>query len=161
VITKAPQSPSPRHEASAEGTFAQASDHRPLWRTLFTLIGALLMAIGALLPWTLNPTRSGIDWSAGPIADLFRGKEPELDHRVAKLACAGAVIILLALLAGWGRLGPKGRLTRLSALLGVLLLVGFLILIGAKTNSGAPAVGAVMIIVGCASAYVGGQLAKR
>jgi hypothetical protein len=65
------------YEVSAEGTFAQASsDRRPLWRTLFTLIGALLMAIGALLPWTLNPTRSGLDWSAGPIADLFRGKEP-------------------------------------------------------------------------------------
>lgn len=151
-----------QHEVSAEGTFAQtSSDRRPLWRTLFTLIGALLMTIGALLPWTGNPTRSGIDWSAGPIADLFRGREPTLDHRVARLACAGAVIVLLAVLAAWGRLGPKGRLTRLSALIGLLLIVGFLILVAVKTSSHGPAVGAVLIIAGCVSAYVGGQLAKR
>jgi hypothetical protein len=59
-------------------------------------------------------------------------------------------------------LGPartNGRLTRLSALLGVLLVVGFLILVSAKTSSGTPAIGAVVISVGCVSADIGGQLA--
>jgi len=40
-------------------------------------------------------------------------------------------------------------------------MLAFLILVGVKSDGSAPAIGAVMIIAGCASAYIGGQLAKR
>jgi hypothetical protein len=151
-----------KYEVSAEGTFSQTvSDRRPLWRTVFTLLGGLAMAVGTLLPWTRGSGRTGFEWTARAISAAFDGKDPNLDPNLANVASAGAVVVLLAGLAVWGRLGVKGRLTRLSSLLGLLGIVGFLVALGVRAGEGTPSVGAIVVAVGCVSAYVGGQLAKR
>jgi hypothetical protein len=152
-----------QHEVTAAGTFTQvASDRRPELRTLFTLLGGLAMIIGAFLPWTSEPERrTGVQWTIPALTGLFDNPGPKLNSSLAKIACAGGVIILLGVLAIWGRLGPKGRLTRQCALIGLLLIVGFLIFLHVRIGGSAPAVGAIVVMIGCVSAYVGGQLAKR
>ncbi len=152
-----------QHEITADSTFAQsASDRRPMLRTLFTVAGALAMILGAFLPWTTDPVRhSGVQWTIPAITGLFDSPGPKLNSAVAKLACAGAVIILLAVLAIWGRLGTQGRLTRQCALLGLLLTVGFLIFVHVRVHESTVGAGAIVVIIGCISAYIGGQLARK
>ncbi len=152
-----------QHEITADGTFAQtASDRRPMLRTLFTVAGGLAMILGAFLPWTSDPVaHSGVQWTIPALTSLFDSTGPKLNSAVAKLACAGAVIILLGALAIWGRLGTQGRLTRQCALLGLLLTVGFLIFVHVRVHQSTVAVGAMVVMIGCVSAYVGGQLARR
>jgi hypothetical protein len=83
----------------------------------------------------------------------------QLLQNLGQLVSAGAVVILLAIVALLGLFGPKGVVTRLAALVAAVGLVGFVVVVQ-LVNVGRPDLGVVVIVAGCVLAFIGGALAK-
>ncbi|HEU5485184.1 MAG TPA: hypothetical protein VFU98_09770 [Microlunatus sp.] len=149
-----------RATATTDGTIVQtAGDRRPWARVLLTLAGALAMIVGAMLPLRAVSDGSSFDVGVAAIAGLFNASVDLGGFE--QLVSFGLVILVLAGLLVFGLTGRSGRLSRLVALLTVALTVALLITIGLAGLSGAPGIGALLIIVGAVLGYVGGLLARR
>lgn len=150
-----------RSEAQANGSMVQSSSsRRPLARALFTLFGALAMIIGAFRPWrAADPDQLGVGIDADQLARLF-GFQINLDG-FEQFLSAGLALAGLGVLAIFGLTGRSGRLTRLSAFLGAVLVIGVLVTFAVGNDSAAPAGGALLALAGCLAAYIGGKLVKR
>ncbi len=62
----------------------------------------------------------------------------------------------------FGLTGRSGRLTRVAAVLGAVLVVGTLVAAASVMGDGyGPASGAVLALAGCVVGYIGGLLASR
>jgi hypothetical protein len=85
--------------------------------------------------------------------------DDELLQNLGQLVSAGAVMIVLAVIALLGLFGPKGVVTRLAALVAGLGLVGFVIVVQ-LVNVGRPDMGVAVVFAGCVLAFIGGALAK-
>lgn len=145
---------------SAGGTIIQAAaDRRPWVRVLMTLAGALAMVMGAMLPLRAvgNPTSFGV--SASTVVELIQA--PVDLGALGQLVNFGIVILVLTGLMAFGLTGSSGRLSRLSAVIAMLLTVALLTTIGVVGLSAAPGSGTVLIVVGAVLGYVGGLLARR
>ncbi|WP_134773306.1 zinc ribbon domain-containing protein [Ornithinimicrobium flavum] len=56
----------------ADGTFEQAgSDRRPVIRAVLTVLGAVAMVLGSVLPWTTVPPPTGIGWTYDALVTHF------------------------------------------------------------------------------------------
>ena len=127
---------------------------------LFTLIGALIMIFGALTPWLADGTR-GVDLNAqafGISLNFGRGLQ-RLEPMVGALSL-GLIVAGLGVLALIGLTGRSGRLTRLAAFLGTVIMVGLGVLV-AMTSRASVGGGLVLVLAGCVFAYVGGKLVRR
>jgi hypothetical protein len=71
------------------------------------------------------------------------------------------VILALAVLMIFGLTSRSGRLSRLSALLGALLVVGTFVAAALNGNDIRPDRGAVLVLAGCIAGYIGGLLTRR
>lgn len=149
-----------RLEAQGHGTLIQsAASRRPLARLLLTALGALAMIIGAFLPWLVADGLSGVDLDAATFAAAFGFT---LDLRGAEYVISvGLAILVLAVLMIFGLASRSGRLSRLSALLGALLVVGTFVAAALNGNDIRPDRGAVLVLAGCVAGYIGGLLARR
>jgi hypothetical protein len=158
--------------AQAKGAFVQsASDRRPLARVLLTVLGALMMIIGAFRPWTSDPLGRGDQWNVSNIASVMNLDASPVEEALNgagllgtanMLVNAGSVVIMFAVVALFGLTGRSGRLTRAAALLCLVLVVAFLFALnlgplGAVAVSGHVA----WVVLGCVAAFTGGLLAKR
>lgn len=149
-----------RTTVAATGTLVQvAGDRRPWARVVLTLVGAVAMIAGAMLPLAAISERTSFGIGVNQIAGLF-GASVDLGG-VEDLISFGVVILVLAGLLVFGLTGRSGRLSRLAALLAVVLTVGLLVTIAVAGLSGSPGTGAVVIIIGAVLGYVGGLLARR
>jgi hypothetical protein len=163
-------------EVAAAGSLMQAApERRPLARVLFTLLGALAMVLGGFLPFWSGRGETAADVNANAVLRFFADarlapatQNAVLDRLIGQAAQVGSValiLIVLAVLAAFGLTGRTGRLTRLAALLGfVLVVVVFVAFAVGGVNGGlgqAPGPGALLLAVGCVSAYVGGLLVRR
>jgi hypothetical protein len=74
-------------------------------------------------------------------------------------------MIVLGVAAIFGLTGRSGRLTRLAAFLGagfvVLVFIAFAVGGVSGGVNGGPGQGAIVLLVGCIVAYVGGLLVRR
>ena len=166
-------------DTEASGSFVQEqSDRRPLWRILLTLLGGLMMIGGVFTAWNvgahielaavdapLGDEISGLEWNLPAIdvaSDTFIDRQLFLDvpGPLDPVLSAGSLIILLAVIAMLGLTGPKGRLTRLAALVAAVFLAAFLIGVSLAPNTGHIGPGVILVFGGCAVAFVGGLLAK-
>ena len=106
-------------EVVGEGSLVQsAAERRPLARVLFTLLGALAIFIGTMLPWLSISDRNGFQLDAGTLAGVI-GRDLDL-LGFERLISVGLVIAGLAVLMLFGLAGRSGRLTRFSAVLAAL-----------------------------------------
>lgn len=143
---------------AAAATFTQvSSDRRPLLRTLLVLCGALLVVLGAMLPWFLPFDEDGLTLvrAATQITDITTGE---------MLAAAAGVRVLLglaALLMVFGLTGQAGSLTRKSAILAVLLSVGYVVAAVSLGQEFRLSAGLAAVWLGAVLAYVGGVLARQ
>ena len=166
-------------DTEASGSFVQEqSDRRPLWRILLTLLGGLMMIGGVFTAWNvganiqigefgapLGDEISGLEWNLPAIdvaSDTFIDRQLFLNvpDSLDPLLSAGSLIILLAVIAMLGLTGPKGRLTRLAALVAAVFMAAFLIGVSLAPNTGHIGPGVILVFAGCAVAFVGGLLAK-
>ena len=149
-----------RSEAQANGSMVQSSSsRRPVARALFTLFGGLAMILAAFQPWRAVSDQIGATIDADQLARLFRFTI-DLDG-FERFLSVGLALAALGVVAIFGLTGRSGRLTRLAAFLGALLVIGVLVTFGISGNSGSPGSGALLAIAGCLSAYIGGLLVKR
>ena len=150
-----------RAEIQSSGTLVQAGgDRRPIARVLFTLIGALLMFLGSFLVWTTEG-QTGFGLSARHLTQRF-GFDLVLPRQFDGFTSAGAVVAVLAVLMVFGLTGRSGRLTRIAALAAAAVVVGVFVA-SAFSSAGmlVPALGAIVVVLGCVLGYVGGLLVKH
>lgn len=129
-------------------------------RILLTLLGAGAMIVGALLDWVADvPETTG---TLAPIK-VFWSVDPGGD--ASFFTSAGAIVILLGLLALVGLAFRTGWLTRLAGALGIVAFVLFLITLYriefADLGIGDIGLGLWVILVGGIVALIGGFLGSR
>ena len=150
-----------RSEAQANGSIVQSSSsRRPIARALFTLLGGLAMIFGAFRPWRAVSEQLGVGIDADQLTRLFGFTLINLGG-LEQFLSVGLALAALGVVAMFGLTGRSGRLTRLAAFLGALLVIGVLVTFVISGNSGAPGRGALLALAGCISAYIGGKLIKR
>lgn len=155
----------------ARGTFVQSSsDRRPMTRAALTTLGSASMVLGSFQAWTVRPQPfTGQDWSFAlfdeavriPDDDLLRAlQDAGVLGLTTTVVSAGAIALLLGVIALFGLTGRTGRLTRVAALLCLVLVVLFLVAVNVRAGVGL-GVGAIVVLLGCVVAYIGGYLARR
>jgi hypothetical protein len=136
-----------------------SEERRPLARLLLTLFGALAMILGALLPWRAGSEQRGVDLNADTFARTF---DLRIDLRGAESSISvGLLIMVLGLLMIFGVGGRSGRLSRVAALIGAILLIGTFVTFALAGDDIMPARGALLVLGGCIAGYIGGLLVKR
>jgi len=152
----------------ATGSFVQSSsDPRPYLRALLTLLGVLLVAAGAFLPWfggdearlpTVANFQESISYFGqhspnGPsdYPELVQAAEPFL--RVVFLAMSALML--------FGLTGTSGKLTRVSALLVAAMMTAGIIAYSVLVNTGGLMAGAFVAVVGGIIGFAGGLFVKR
>lgn len=123
-------------------------------RIVLTLLGALLMVLGAFANWF--PGVDGTDLTYEAYADtVFQAEAPSPPDAIdTTLVSMGLVPLVLAVLAVLGLVGAKGKLTRFAAGLALLLMIVFAATVATADVSLAS--GVFIVIVGTIVAYAGG-----
>jgi hypothetical protein len=138
---------------SAQGTFAQSSsDLIPYIRFLITLIGAVLVVIGAIRPWTV----AAPDFYLNDLPNIASATNPvEKTQPAVRLA----VIVLAAsmLLGAFGK-GGKQTMTAASAI--AVAMLGYFVYLSTQVEIGGPMYGAVLVVAGAVGGFLGALLAK-
>lgn len=151
----------PVPEQRLDGAFVQAPSLPKIerWhviglRVVLTLLGALIMILGAFLPWVegVRGLDLGYDEYAGTVFNAQIAPPPSGLETVSSVAMPAIFFAGLALLGIFG----KGRLTRFAALLAVLIYVAFLIML-LRSGEGA-GIGLWAVIFGGVIAFIGGLL---
>jgi len=152
---------------SGQATFTQeAESHRRLWAVLLVLLGAMAVAVGALV-WAADDTVRGV----GGAVDRLVSNAMNRTTPTAKDIVAVTITTLLApigLSVAMMMLGltGKGRLVRASAVFSVLFAGGITAaapvarLAGYDTGVVLDPAGLVLIGVGAVTAFIGGVLLK-
>ena len=151
-----------RSEVQAQGSLMQsASDPRPVWRVLLTLLGGLALILGAFLPLWDGDSITSLDIDVNELGETFADRGVNLGG-LERFLTAGLAAFTLGALVVFGLTGRSGRLTRLAALLAALLLIAFFVafrlFVGVEAG---PGWGAWAMIAGCVLGYIGGLLARR
>jgi len=159
-----------RSEAQASGSVIQSSSsRRPVARALFTLLGGLAMILGAFRPWLAVSEVLGVEIDIRDLVGLFGvddlaallGLGNVNIDAFAGLISPGLAVVGLGVLVMFGLTGRSGRLSRLAAMLGALIIIGVLITVVIAGGDGTPGSGALLALFGCIAGYIGGKLVKR
>jgi P pilus assembly chaperone PapD len=151
-----------RSETQTNGSIVQSSSsRRPVARALFTLFGGLAMIIGAFRPWRLVSDQLGVGIDVDELLRLFNFRLSVDLGGFEQFLSVGLGLAALGVLVIFGLTGSSGRLTRLAAFLGAVLVIGVLVTFAISGNDGSPGSGALLALVGCLAGYVGGKLVKR
>jgi hypothetical protein len=123
-------------------------------RIVLTLLGALLMVLGAFANWF--PGVDGTDLTYDTYAQtVFQAEAPSPPEAIdTTLVSMGIVPIVLAVLAALGLVGATGKLTRFAAGLALLLMIVFAVTVATADVS--LAAGVSVVIVGTIIALAGG-----
>jgi len=129
-----------------------ANDRRPLAKLLFVIIGALLMVIGAFMPWV-----DGDDYAQ--LADIIVNRNvSEVETAVAVAAHLAIVLLVVAILFGLS--GKSGSLMRRSAVVAFLTSAGFAVYAFVVDDFVVLLVGLFVVWVGAVLVYIGGIFAR-
>jgi hypothetical protein len=150
----------------AEGRFTQSmSEILPLLRRVFTLVGGLLVVLGALRPWFLG----GPTYDIGRLLELqnlvYFTALGELEN-IQKLEmitqpAARALMLVFAGVMMLGILSASGRFTVVAGFLAAMLMVGYVAYGMSEFHSDGPAYGALLVVLGAIIGIVGGFCIKR
>ena len=159
-----------RSESQTNGSMIQSSSsRRPVARVLFTLFGGLAMILGAFRPWLVVSDALGVEIDIRNLVGLFGVDDlaaalrlrSDIVDLVAPIISPGLALVGLGVLVIFGLTGRSGRLSRLAAMLGALIIVGTLITIAVSGNNDTPGPGALLALAGCLAGYIGGKMIKR
>jgi hypothetical protein len=139
--------------ATTTGVFIHSSgDWVPIVRAVLTLIGAVLVILGAFTPWMVM------------LPDYYVTELPKVatatDIVEQTQPAARASIIVLAVMMAAGLLGKGGKLTMSSAMLIATAIIGYFGFVSTKVGTGGPMYGAILVVAGAAIGFVGGLVAR-
>ncbi|WP_448811158.1 COG1470 family protein [Agromyces bauzanensis] len=140
---------------TAEFTQVGPDRRRPASRWL-VIVGAILVAIGALSPWFdgYPPALPFVEW----IRELLSMSSFTVGAQVIEPPLR-LLLLVLAVMMLFG-LSGKGGLTRKSAILVVLLTVGYLVFLAITDYVPSLAMGLAIVWLGAVLGYIGGVLAR-
>ena len=137
----------------ARGAFVQSvSDWVPYIRFLVTLIGGLLVIVGAVEPWLL----AQLDFYVQDLPKI--SKATNIVEKTEPVARAAAMTVAAAMILGAFGKGGKQTMSAATAIVGAL--VGYFIYLSNKVPIGGPMWGAVLVVAGACVGFIGGLLAK-
>ncbi|HET6952641.1 MAG TPA: hypothetical protein VFI47_19825 [Acidimicrobiales bacterium] len=125
-----------------------------LMRVLFTLLGALLMVVGAFAEW--YPDTAGTELTyENYVETVFQAETPAPPSGVDSVfVSVGLLPLVLAVFVLLGLASRRGLLTRLTAGFGLLVMIVFAFTVG---NAGiSVGVGIILVILGLVLALIGG-----
>jgi hypothetical protein len=149
---------------SLDAQFAQAAARAPVdvnwWpilRVACTLVGALLMLMGAAADWEQGI--GGLDLSyATYVGQVFDRNVREPNGISTTFVSLGLPVVVLAALAAIGVFTERGGLTRLAGMLAALLMFAFMFTL-ADAGIGVDR-GPIVVVLGALVAIVGGVAAR-
>lgn len=145
----------------AVGHYSQSmSEILPILRLVFTLLGGLLVVLGAMRPWFVN------------LPTYYISLLPKLEEMIkipdetAKLVAISqpsgrALMLVLAAVMLLGILSPRGKTTILAGFGIAVLMVGYISYAQTEFNSGGMAYGSLLVVLGGVIGAVGGFCIKR
>ncbi|MEE6168370.1 MULTISPECIES: zinc ribbon domain-containing protein [unclassified Mycolicibacterium] len=158
------------------GRFTQTmSEILPLIRLAATLLGGLLMVLGAVRPWFLG----GPTFYASYLTELGAlDKNGDLNRMFAAIESGAApnhlvwmqvsqpvlraVILVLAGVMLLGILSPRGRYTIVAGILAVLAAVVYIVFTDSKIDANAsPGYGVILVVAGAIIGIIGGFCIRR
>lgn len=156
-------------ETRAEGNvIQQASSWRGVARIFLVILGGLLIFLGCTRTFVADTDYSGFQLTAAQIASQVNSAYPQLiipdqlnARGVGNVVSVGLILIILAGFMLFGLTGRSGRLTRVAAMTGLVVVVGTVVGSTALANGSGPGPGAVVAGVGYVLGYVGGLLSRR
>ena len=153
-------------KVEAEGRFTQSMmEILPLSRLLLTLLGGLLMVLGAIRPWFLG----GPSYDIGRLGELQQLLEikalGDLENiqkwETITQPAARALILVLAGVMMLGILSTSGRYTIMAGFVAAALIVLYVAFAISRFGSTGPAYGALLVVLGAIIGIVGGFCVKR
>jgi hypothetical protein len=152
----------------ATGSFAQSSgDPRPYLRVLLTLLGTLLVAVGAFLPWLVSDeareflTVNAFNESLTYFSQYSLGDQPEYTElALASEPFIRVVFLAMSALMLFGLTGTSGKLTRVTALLVTATMTASIVACSMLVSDGIVA-GSFVVVLGGIIGFVGGLFVKR
>jgi hypothetical protein len=142
-----------REEVSARADFIQTSaDWIPIVRAILTLIGGVVVILGAFTPWMVMLP----DYYATELPKV--GSSTDIVEQTQPGARAGIIILAIMMIAGI--LGKGGKLTMSSAMLIATAIIGYFVFVSTEVGTGGPMYGAILIGAGAVVGFVGGLLAR-
>jgi hypothetical protein len=137
----------------ARGALVQSSgDWVPYIRFLLTLIGAVLVIVGAFEPWTVEQP----DFYVPDLPNIARAtgivEKTQPAARLVMMVLAASMLI--------GAFGKGGKQTMSAAGAIVVAIVGYFIFLSSQVVTGGPMYGAVLIVAGALVGFFGGLMAK-
>jgi len=150
--------------SSLDAQFAQAPARPsvevnwwPVVRVVLTLLGALLMLMGAAAEWEQGI--GGLDLSyATYVNQVFDGNVSEPSGISTTFVSLGLPVVVLAAIAGIGVFTERGGLTRLAGMLAALLMLAFMFTVADADIDGGS--GPLIVLLGAIVAVVGGIAAR-
>ena len=155
----------------AYGRFSQSmSDILPILRLVLTLLGGLLVVLGAIRPWF-----SGVQsYSIGALLEL-QGQVRELSKAIQMRnaeqiegvaltiwqPAARALMLVLAAVMLLGILGATGRATIRAGFAIAILMMLYILYAMIRLHSNWPAYGAQLVMLGAIIGIIGGFCIKR
>ena len=145
----------------ADGHYSQSmSEILPILRLVFTLLGGLLVVLGAMRPWFANLPTYYISLLP-KLEDMIK-----IPDETAKLVAISqpsgrAVMLVLAAVMMLGILSPRGKITILAGFGIVVLMIGYISYAQTEFNSGGMAYGSLLVVLGGIIGAVGGFCIKR
>ena len=142
-----------REEVAARSDFIQTSaDWIPIVRAILTLIGGVLVILGAFTPWMVMLP----DYYATELPKV--ASSTDIVEQTQPGARAGIIILAIMMIAGI--LGKGGKLTMSSAMLIATAIIGYFVFVSTEVGTGGPMYGAILIGAGAVVGFVGGLLAR-
>ena len=145
----------------AVGHYSQSmSEILPILRLVFTLLGGLLVVLGAMRPWFVNLPTYYISLLP-KLQDMIK-----IPDETAKLVAISqpsfrALMLVLAAVMLLGILSPRGGVTILAGFGIVVLMIGYISYAQTEFGSGGMAYGSLLVVLGGIIGAVGGFCIKR
>lgn len=149
-----------------QGRFTQSMwDFVPLIRLVATLVGGLLVALGAIRPWFLG----GPTYDIGRLGELQKLFAIRASGEMTNIGswmlisqpAVRAVILLLAGVMMLGILSASGKYTIISGFLAAAVVILYVVFAMSKLQSNGPAYGVSLVVVGGIIGIIGGFCIKR
>lgn len=160
----------------ADGRFSQSmSDLWPILRIILTLVGGLVVVLGAFLDWFKI-----VNYKVDKLKDLsnqiqgFGANDPDRMHHIVEAALqpsARALVLVLAGVMMLGILSSKGKITILAGLLTAAAAVAVIVYEQWDLNTinghppelpwGQPVIGIYLVAIGGVIGIVGGLCARK
>ncbi|MFF2371690.1 hypothetical protein [Agromyces sp. NPDC058110] len=143
---------------TADGALTQASaDRRPIASRVLVTIGGLIVIIGALAEWFAGfpPFLPSVDLIGMLVRAQVNLGDPFLTEPGVRV-----LVLLFGALMLLGMIGKSGRLTRVAAVLVVILTAAWLLFLAVVAFVPALGLGLVLVWIGAVVGFVGGVLAR-